>query len=370
MDEDDIETTASPPPGRGTSASSDAVGAVDMPAEVGPYRLAEQIGAGGMGEVFLAVDGRTDRRVAIKRIRPERALTPAMRERLFREARYAASLDHPSVVRVEDVLELDDTLYLVMEWVPGEDLRRRLQHGGPMAPSKVIAIGRRLAQGLAAAHDQGIVHRDFKSENVLIDGDGLPKITDFGIAKRIDGGVDADENADDGSASDAEGGTEKDESLTDSGTVLGTYRILSPEQVLGDDVDTRSDLFSFGVMLFEALSGRSPFGESNTLETLHRIVEAEPATLICPDPEPVPPALPLLIADLLAKDPADRPATARDVERRLAALVPGAAGATTAPGSDDPLFASGMSNRSAAAFIALVTLGAVAAVALLFFYFS
>ncbi|MEM8996481.1 MAG: serine/threonine-protein kinase, partial [Acidobacteriota bacterium] len=287
MDEDDIETTASPPPGPGAPAAPDPA-AADLPAEVGPYRLAEQIGAGGMGEVFLAVDGRSDRRVAIKRIRPERALTPAMRERLFREARYAASLDHPSVVRVEDVLERDDTLYLVMEWVPGEDLRRRLQRGGPMAPSDVITLGRRLAQGLAAAHDQGIIHRDFKSENVLIDGGGRPKITDFGIAKRIDAddtgtGGDDDEKG-------AEKSTKKDESLTDSGTVLGTYRILSPEQVLGDDVDPRSDLFSFGVMLFEALSGLSPFGESNTLETLHRIVEAEPANLLCPDPEPLPPA--------------------------------------------------------------------------------
>ncbi|MEO1087739.1 MAG: serine/threonine-protein kinase, partial [Acidobacteriota bacterium] len=270
------------------------------------------------------------------------------------EARYAASLDHPSVVRVEDVLELDDTLYLVMEWVPGDDLRRRLRHGGPMAPSDVIALGRRLAEGLAAAHDQGIVHRDFKSENVLINEDGHPKITDFGIAKRIEGDSDA----------------KKDESLTDSGTVLGTYRILSPEQVLGDDVDPRSDLFSFGVMLFEALSGRSPFGESNTLETLHHIVEAEPAALLCPDPEPVPPALEALIFSLLAKDPAARPENARAVERQLAALLPGAAAARPAHGGSGR-GAPGLtdSTRPSSVLIVLVALGAVAA-ALLLFYFS
>ncbi|MEM1178368.1 MAG: serine/threonine-protein kinase [Acidobacteriota bacterium] len=310
----------------------------NVPDAVGPYRFRRQLGTGGMGEVFLADDERLNRKVAIKRIRSDRLLTAEIRERLYREARYAASLDHPAIVRVHDVLERGGAFYLVMEWVAGEDLRRRLQREGPMAPPDVIALAHPLASGLAAAHAQGIVHRDFKSENVLIGGDGQPKITDFGIAKRMTAAGDGD--------------AKKDESLTDSGTVLGTYRVLSPEQVLGDEIDPRSDLFSFGVLLFEALSGRSPFGESNSLETLHRIVENEPAPLICPHPEPLPLALKDLVMGLLSKDLNARPQSAREVEWTLATLLPkGAAAEIPSPLNSAPKTPDGLSKAKLGALV-------------------
>src|SRR6476659_869712 len=150
---------------------------------IGPYQVLKPLGAGGMGEVFLAYDERLDRKVAIKRIRSDASATPERRERFRREARLAAKLNHPAIVQIYDVLTEGDASYIVMEHVEGTNLRRLLDDG-PLPPGEVIALGRDVAQGLAAAHRQGIVHRDLKSENILVTPDGRAKSADFGIAKR------------------------------------------------------------------------------------------------------------------------------------------------------------------------------------------
>src|SRR6185295_12798970 len=192
------------------------------PAErVGPYRLLERLGAGGMGEVFLAQDERLDRQVALKRIRALGGVSAEKRERFRREARLAARLNHPAIVQIYDVLTEGADEILVLEYVEGTTLRH-LVNAGPLAPGRAAAIGRDVAQGLSEAHRHGIVHRDLKSENVLVTPDGRAKIADFGIAKRpLEG-----------------------EDLTATGLVMGTSRSMAPEQARGEPADFRSDLFS------------------------------------------------------------------------------------------------------------------------------
>ena len=224
---------------------------------IGPYRILRRLGAGGMGEVFLAYDDRLDRRVAIKRIRPEAGVTRERRERFRREARMAARLSHPAIVQVHDILQgaqEGDLDHIVMEYVEGESLRDMVECG-PLKIGQVLELARELADGLEAAHRQGIVHRDLKTENVLVTPEGRPKITDFGIAKRL--------LAEDG-----------EESLTADDAVVGTCRSMSPEQARGEPVDYRTDLFAFGVLLYEALTGISPFAAENRLATLNRVIHA------------------------------------------------------------------------------------------------
>jgi tetratricopeptide (TPR) repeat protein/predicted Ser/Thr protein kinase len=270
------------------------------PEQVGPYRILEPLGAGGMGEVFLAYDQRLDRKVAIKRIRPEGDVPEERRERFRREARIAARLSHPSIVHVYDVIAEGDTDFIVMEYVEGDNLRR-LVRDGPLEVDRAVSIGLDVARGLAEAHRQGIVHRDLKTENILVTPSGHAKITDFGIAKRM-----------------LRDGTE--ESLTRGGFVVGTYRAMSPEQARGEEVDHRSDLFSLGVLLYEMLTGSSPFEADNELAILNRIVQhrQRPAREVNPV---VPEELSRLVDHLLEKDPLLRPRNAGEVARALGVLA-------------------------------------------------
>jgi eukaryotic-like serine/threonine-protein kinase len=271
------------------------------PEQIGPYRILERLGAGGMGEVFLAYDERLDRKVAIKRIRPEGDVPAERRERFRREARIAARLSHPSIVHIYDVIGEGDTDFIVMEYVEGDNLRRFLR-SGPLEMDRAVSIGLDVARGLAEAHRQGIVHRDLKTENILVTPSGSAKITDFGIAKRI-----------------LRDGTE--ESLTRGGFVVGTYRAMSPEQARGEEVDHRSDLFSLGVLFYEMLAGASPFEGDNELATLNRIVQHRQRPLREIRPE-VPGELSLLVDQLLQKDPLLRPRSAAEVARALAGTAP------------------------------------------------
>jgi eukaryotic-like serine/threonine-protein kinase len=274
------------------------------------YRILERLGAGGMGEVFLAYDERLDRQVAIKRIHSGKSASAERRERFRREARVAAKLNHPAIVQVYDVLAEGDVDSIVMEHVEGANLRRLLD-GGPLSVAETTVIARDIAEGLVEAHRLGIVHRDLKSENVMVTPAGHAKIMDFGIAKRLL--------------------REKtEESLTAMGHVMGTYRVMSPEQARGGEVDHRSDLFSFGVLLYEALTGRSPFEAENELATLHRIVHFQQKPLRELNSE-VPDELSDLVDHLLEKDPLLRPRSAGEVAERLAAAEPrkGSHGETT-----------------------------------------
>ena len=267
---------------------------------IGPYRVLERLGAGGMGEVFLALDERLDRRVALKRIRSGLDTSPERRERFRREARIAARLNHPAIVQIYDVLAEGESDTIVMEYVEGTNLRA-FGGGRPLPLEPALVIARDVAEGLAEAHRQGVVHRDLKRENVLITRAGRAKITDFGIAKRLLAG-------------------RAEDSLTAQGHVLGTYRAMSPEQARGEEVDHRSDLFSFGVLIYEMLAGRSPFEAENELATLHRIVQGRQTPLSQVDPA-VPEPVSRLVDHLLEKDPRMRPRSAGEVARELAPVA-------------------------------------------------
>jgi serine/threonine protein kinase/tetratricopeptide (TPR) repeat protein len=265
------------------------------PARIGPYRIEKRLGAGGMGEVYLGYDERLDRRVAIKQLLPG-VVKPELRERFHREARVAARLNHAAIVHLYDVLRDGDIDCIILEYVEGTTLRDELG-GKPMRIGRVVEIGRQIADGMAAAHDAGIVHRDLKSENVLLTRTGAAKITDFGIAKITDG-----------------------ESLTADNAIVGTLRAMSPEQAMGEDVDHRSDLFSFGTLLYEALAGRPPFTAPHPMGLLDLIVRKPHAPLRERVPA-VPPLLDQLVDQLLAKDPLLRPRDFREVSRVLAEVA-------------------------------------------------
>jgi len=229
------------------------------PERLGPYRLEGRLGRGGMGEVYRAFDERLQRPVAVKLIRPEAAGDARARERFRREARAAASLNHPAIVQIHDIVETPAGDAIVMELVAGQTLASLLA-SGPLELPRALRLGVEVAEGLAAAHARGLVHRDLKPENVMLTETGHAKILDFGLAKRTL--------------------TEAGEtSLSLDGTILGTYRAMSPEQARGLAVDGRSDLFSFGGLLYEALTCASPFAAGTVLETLTNIctVEARPA---------------------------------------------------------------------------------------------
>jgi serine/threonine-protein kinase len=332
---------------------------------IGPYQVLKPLGTGGMGEVFLAYDERLDRKVAIKRIRSDANATPERRERFRREARVAAKLNHPAIVQIYDVLTEGDVSYIVMEHVEGTNLRRLLDDG-PLPAGEVITLGRDVAQGLAEAHRQGIIHRDLKSENILVTPEGRAKIADFGIAKRALAGP-------------------EEGSLTGDGRVLGTYRTMSPEQARGEPVDFRSDLFSLGVLLYEALTGQSPFEADNELAMLSRIVRDRQVPVREVRPE-VPAELSFLVDHLLEKDPLRRPRSAREVADSLTGTVsasrdesptvaeplPPQPGVTTEPpdarrmsNSDSALAEAGARKRLIAALLVVLLLSTLGVVAYL-----
>ena len=208
------------------------------------YRITASIGAGGMGEVYRATDGRLGRDVAIKVLPAAMAGHPERRQRFEQEARAASALNHPNILTVYDVGEADGTTYIAMELVEGRTLRELLASGEPLPTKRLLDVAVQTADGLAKAHSAGIVHRDLKPENVMVSKDGYVKILDFGLAKLTE------TVSQDGSALPTAIGA------TAPGTVMGTAGYMSPEQASGRAVDSRSDQFSLGVVLYEMLTGR------------------------------------------------------------------------------------------------------------------
>lgn len=302
------------------------------PFQLGPYRILRTLGRGGMGEVLLAYDSRLDRRVAIKRVRADLS-SPNARARFKEEAQLAAAFSQPAIVQVFDLFEQDGIEHIVMEYVAGRSLRQRLELEGPPPPDVGLQIAHHLAAGVAYAHARGVVHRDLKTENVLLSNEGSGKITDFGIACRLP------ENDD-------PGGT----LLTTEGTMAGTCRAMSPEQICGDPLDERTDLFSFGVLLYELFTGQSPFDAGSKQETIRRVIVHRPSALHLLVPT-LPPALGQLVAELLAKEPDQRPPKMDQVVERLEQIASGGAHVETRlsdmPQGESPIDSSAWQQRGA-----------------------
>ncbi|MGH7548519.1 MAG: serine/threonine-protein kinase [Gemmatimonadales bacterium] len=264
----------------------------------GRYVLERRLGRGGMGVVFLARDVRLDRRVAIKLLPPAKAADPVARERLLREARTAAQLSHPHIVPIFAVDEVDGAVFYAMAYVQGETLGQHIWDKGPLAPRQGARVLREVAGALAYAHERGVVHRDVKPDNILLDdATGRAQVSDFGVARV-------------GSGSGTTGPRE----------VVGTAEFMSPERAAGQTVDARSDLYSLGVVGYYALSGRLPFDAADGYAMLARHIADPPPPLASVAPE-VPRRLAEAIDRCLAKDPSARFATGAEFAEVVARSV-------------------------------------------------
>jgi serine/threonine protein kinase/dienelactone hydrolase len=276
----------------------------------GKYRIVEEIGRGGMGIVYRAHDAALARDVAIKILPPEFASEPERVRRFEQEAKAAGQLNHPNILAVYDVGSHEGAPYLVTELLEGESLRQALA-GGELPMRLAIDYGMQVARGLAAAHERGIVHRDIKPENVFITRGGFIKILDFGLAKLGSTPMRQEQGAQVAAA------TAADIAMTEAGAIIGTVPYMSPEQVQGRSVDARTDLFSFGAVLYEMVTRERPFTGSSPLAVANAILHAQPRDF---SDSPAPAKLKVIIWKLLEKDPADRCGSAAEVIRELTSL--------------------------------------------------
>ncbi len=273
---------------------------------LGPYILVSRIGAGGMGEVYLAEDPRLGRNLAIKLL-PSLNQDPERLQRFVREAKAASALNHPNILTVYEVGHTEDSYYLATEFIGGITLRERM--GGVAMPVREVAdIAVQVSLGLAAAHAAGIIHRDIKPENILIRPDGLAKIVDFGLAKVAVVSTPAG-HQDTGNTTDMD---------TSPGMILGTVAYMSPEQVRGQEVDARSDIFSLGALLYEMLTGKPSFSGATSSDLIASILTAEPRPLRQESPD-VPPKLESIVRRMMHKDSEERYQDIREVLADLTA---------------------------------------------------
>jgi serine/threonine protein kinase/Tol biopolymer transport system component len=271
---------------------------------LGPYEITAPLGAGGMGEVYRARDVRLGRNVAIKVLPHSVSLDPERLRRFETEARSASALNHPNIVTIYEVGSFDGISYIAMELVEGASLRAKIQ--GPLAVRTLLQIASQVAAGLAAAHDSGIVHRDLKPENVMVTKDGLVKILDFGLAKLIFTGMEAETHV-------------ATEAATTPGAVMGTAAYMSPEQASGHPLDFRSDQFSLGSMLYEMATGKRAFDRPTASQTQASIIEDEAEPIAAVNAQ-VPAPLRWIIERCLSKDPESRYAATKDLARELTTL--------------------------------------------------
>jgi Tol biopolymer transport system component len=275
---------------------------------IGIYEVIAPVAAGGMGEVYRARDTVLGRDVAIKVLTRATSASPEHRARFEREARAVAALSHPNILAIHNFGYQDGIAYAVIEWLKGHTLREELAHR-PLPLSRALDLGGQMALGLAAAHEKGVAHRDFKPENVFVTADGVVKLLDFGLAKIVSDA--RDEFTAEAPASDA---------ITRAGMLMGTVGYMSPEQVSGSEADFRSDVFSLGIVLFEMLTGHSPFRRESPIETLSATVKEAPPPLTTLTPG-IPSALERIVMRCLAKSPAERFQSARDLAFALSALA-------------------------------------------------
>jgi eukaryotic-like serine/threonine-protein kinase len=280
--------------------------AITSGTKLGPYEILAQLGAGGMGEVYRARDARLNREVGIKVLPAAFARDPERLRRFQLEAQAVAALNHPNILAIHDFGEHEGSPYIVTEFLEGDTLRERMRPGA-LPVRKATEYGEQVARGLAAAHEKGIVHRDLKPENIFVTRDGRVKILDFGLAKLIqrDGKVLSDATT--------------LASQTEPGVVMGTVGYMSPEQVKGQNADHRSDLFSFGAILYEMLSGKRAFQGDTFVETMSAILKQDPPELTKTN-RTVPPALERVVRHCMEKNPEERFQSARDVAFNLGNL--------------------------------------------------
>lgn len=272
------------------------------------YRIVKKIGAGGMGEVYSAEDTRLNRKVAVKLLPTEFAKDEDRLRRFEQEARATSALNHPNILTVYDIGKYEDAPFIVAELLEGEELRERLNEGA-ISQRKAIEYAQQIVGGLSAAHEKGIIHRDLKPENIFITTDDRVKILDFGLAKLLEK-IDA--------AHGSEDATKK--AMTNPGVVMGTVSYMSPEQARGAAVDHRSDIFSFGVILYEMLSGQKPFAGDSMIETLNAILKEDAPELDGDDSRKISPALEKIMRRCLEKKPEHRFHSAHDLCFALEAL--------------------------------------------------
>ena len=279
---------------------------------LGPYEIEAAIGAGGMGEVYRARDTRLDRVVAIKVLPAHLAENPELRQRLEREAKAVSSLSHPHICPLYDIGHEDGVDYLVMEFIDGETLGERLTNG-PLSMDDTLKYGTQIADALEKAHRQGIVHRDLKPGNIMLTASGA-KLLDFGLAKA--------DSAVGGSDANLTRTPTVSQPLTAAGTVLGTYQYMAPEQLEGKEVDSRTDIFSFGAVLYEMATGRRAFAAATQASLIGAIMHEAPPAVSSIQPM-TPPAFDRVVQTCLAKDPEERWQTAHDVKLQLKWIAEG-----------------------------------------------
>ncbi|HEY1335514.1 MAG TPA: serine/threonine-protein kinase, partial [Myxococcaceae bacterium] len=294
-------------------------------ARVGPYEIIAPLGSGGMGEVYRARDTRLGREVALKIVTAATKLDAEWIQRFEQEAKLAGSLSHPNLVVVHDVGTEAGAPFLVTELLQGESLRERLRRGR-LPLRTALEIATQVAEGLAAAHVRGIVHRDIKPENIFVTSEGRAKVLDFGIAKLTKPRpVEGTRNLLDTTLTPDSGGTRP-------GTVIGTPGYMSPEQVRGDPVDARTDIFSLGSVIHEMLGGSRAFPGQSFIESGHAILQSEPAPL----PDTVPPWVERVVRRCLEKEPARRFQSAADLAFALASPTLQTSGAARALAATGP----------------------------------
>ena len=262
------------------------------------YEIITVVGRGGMGTVYRAKDLELGQEVAIKTLRPEFLVDDTILERFKSEIRLTYRITHKNVVRTHYFGEWSGAYYLTMEFVEGVTLRQLMDTRGHLGVPSTLAIGVQLAESLAVAHEQGVIHRDIKPQNLLLDAEGVLKVMDFGIARL----------------------TERTSGLTEVGLVVGTPAYMSPEQLLADQLDARSDLYSTGLVLFECLTGRLPFEAKSTVSLIGKILSQQPPTAVSLNPE-VPAPLSSLISRLIARAPEDRVQSAQELAKQLSGMA-------------------------------------------------
>jgi serine/threonine protein kinase/Tfp pilus assembly protein PilF len=292
-----------------------------FPESIAHYRIIQKLGAGGMGEVYLALDTKLDRKVAIKILRPDSLTEENLKKRLLKEARAVAKLDHPNICHVYDVNEADSLTFIVMQYIEGETLFEKMSRR-PLELSTALAIADQAAEGLTEAHRHGIIHRDLKPQNMIITSRGQLKILDFGLAKQMHSSDSVDFEAPTATL------------LSTPGNLVGTMPYMSPEQLQGESLDARSDIFSLGVTFYEMLAGKHPFQDKSAAVTLSRIMLAEPI----PTKQfhaHVSPELQAVLDKMLCKDKAKRYQNAQefltDLRRLSAKLSANTAELNTTP---------------------------------------